>query len=334
MASKNKVRLADIAAKCNVEVPTVSRVLNNVTSGFSVKPELREMILRTARELQYSPNILAKNLQRQKTDLIMIYGYDFDWTVLQYLYPLMLASATQKLQTEGYQVNAVFPAANKSYSSPQMMDGALLITNMFPELAQELRYRGLPYVIMNDRGAENESWIDADDKQGTILALEYLYSLGHRKIAYWGNLHKRQHSTHKSVHERRETYKQFIKGCGETELCFDYMEDEIKIIEAARHGDLTAILCYDTLMAEKLIDTSIRNGISVPEQLSVCGFNRAQRMFQSNILSVTSVSMPAAEMGETAASIMIKSLSEAGHHEQHSFKMSLHEGPTTAPLRI
>lgn len=331
MEVKNKVTLADIASRCKVGVPTVSRVLNNVTSGFSVKPEIRELIRETAKELHYTPNLLAKNLQRQRTDMIMIYGYDFDWTLLQYVYPLMLAHATRRLQSRGYQVNAVFPAENRSYSSPQMLDGALLLTNIYPELSTELQYRGIPYVILNDRGTKEESWLDVDDGQGTRLALKYLHDLGHRKIAYWGNSDPRQrHHHHKSVTERRDAYLGFMRDAGLPEFCRNYPEDETELIDAARSGMVTAILAYDTVMAGRLIDDAVRSGIRVPEQLSVIGFNRPQRITQSWNTFISSISMPADQMGDIAADILLQSIRQPEYREQRTFEMILTESNTTA----
>ena len=326
--------LADIARECGVGTPTVSRVLNNVTNGFSVKPEIRSKILSTARKLSYSPNVAAKNLRRQRTDLIMIYGYDFKWTALQGVYPNMLNVATTRLQRKGFDVNAAFASENKRYRVPQMMDGALLLTNIYPELTTELRDKKIPYVILNDTAGENESCVDADDVQGTNLALDYLYKQGHRRIAYWGDYKKLIHNSHKSISLRYNTYVDFMAACGQEPLSWEVTENSPEdFVRQVIANKVTAVLTYDIALGVRLISTARIAGIRVPEDLSVIGFNKPRELMVPSDDIPTCVSLPETEMGQAAAEILMRQISNQSYCEQKVFDLVLYEGSSTGKVR-
>jgi LacI family transcriptional regulator len=62
-----KVRITDVAGRARVSPATVSRVLNGIDT---VRPEARERVLAAAQELGYRPNMLARNLRRQRVQMI------------------------------------------------------------------------------------------------------------------------------------------------------------------------------------------------------------------------------------------------------------------------
>jgi hypothetical protein len=65
-AQRRASRLVDIAEAVAVHVSTVSRVLNG-DAAQSIRPEVYEQILRTARQQGYRPNALARALKRRRT---------------------------------------------------------------------------------------------------------------------------------------------------------------------------------------------------------------------------------------------------------------------------
>ena len=68
----NKVRLVDIAREVNVSAALVSKVLNGNSGNIRVSPEKAEMIRKTARKMNYTPNINARALAGQSTKVIGI----------------------------------------------------------------------------------------------------------------------------------------------------------------------------------------------------------------------------------------------------------------------
>ena len=74
-----KVRLSDVADACGVRASTVSRVLSGVSEGFSVKENVRKLILDTARSMNYVPNAAARHLRSNRTMSIQVLGFHFNW---------------------------------------------------------------------------------------------------------------------------------------------------------------------------------------------------------------------------------------------------------------
>ena len=68
-------RLKDVAKQAGVSTSTASKVLNNrLGNGFSLTVEVRRRILKTAKELNYRPNLVAQSLTRKATQMIHVFG--------------------------------------------------------------------------------------------------------------------------------------------------------------------------------------------------------------------------------------------------------------------
>jgi len=64
------ITIADIAKKINKSQSTVTRVLRNKKDGFTISKKTRELVLKTAREMHYSPNLIAKSLSQKGSRVI------------------------------------------------------------------------------------------------------------------------------------------------------------------------------------------------------------------------------------------------------------------------
>ena len=147
-----KVRLADIAEACGVRASTVSRVLSGFSDGFSVKENVRRLILDTAKEMNYVPNAAAKHLRSNRTMSIQVFGFHFSWGGS---YSMILDTCTEILNKKGYTVNAVFGNYSKMRFAPMQTDGIIMITGENRELLQRVRESGIPFVVVNDRLEED-----------------------------------------------------------------------------------------------------------------------------------------------------------------------------------
>ena len=79
----SRVTLKDVAAHAGVSYQTVSKVLNN---RAQVTPETRERIWQAVRELNYRPNISARNLRTQASNLI---GYAWHYMPDEFIHPVL-----------------------------------------------------------------------------------------------------------------------------------------------------------------------------------------------------------------------------------------------------
>ncbi len=250
MKRTSKVKLSDIAQACGVGASTVSRVLNNVSEGFSVKPEIRDRILKTARNMNYIPDAMARNLRTRRTGNILIFGFRFSWTSLHSMYGYILEECTDMLVKKGYTVNAVFGSDTTMNAGPILADGAILLTAEDKKLMSRLDSAGIPFVVINDNVGDLCSWIDIDDEYGTRLAMKTLLKKGHTGIAYCGPIEESVHQSHKSITLRRDVYRKVMKEEGLKCIEFDESSDLMTMVENVKQNNVTALLVYCNNQAE------------------------------------------------------------------------------------
>ena len=98
LPDKQIYSIAEIAEICNVSKATVSRVINNKTTG--VGEETRQRVLRTIRELNYRPNALARSIAIARSNMVGVIIPD----VSNFFYPKIIRGITDYMDTRGYSV--------------------------------------------------------------------------------------------------------------------------------------------------------------------------------------------------------------------------------------
>ena len=266
-----KVRLTDVAEACGVRASTVSRVLSGFSEGFSVKENVRRLILDTAREMNYVPNAAAKHLRSNRTMSIQVFGFHFSWVGS---YSMILDSCTEILNKKGYMVNAVFGNYGKMRFAPMQTDGIIMITGENKTLLQQVRESGIPFVVVNDRLENNECWIAYDNAGSVRKNMEYLIGMGCRKIVYSGHFGFFNHTTHISIQIRLNGYREICRQYGLEPLELPNginPEDAAKFVRDSRAD---GVLCYSANNAAELVNLLAVMEIRVPEQVKIASFDQ------------------------------------------------------------
>src|SRR5690242_5246853 len=177
-------RLVDIAEAVGVHVSTVSRVLNG-DPAQSIRPEVYELILKTARQQGYRPNALARALKRRRTG------------ALAFVIPLLRNPIWVRLQRgtlqrageRGYVVmimeepgeHARPPDDYRYLVAESRVDGLLLATALrIPDHAGGVP--AVPHVYVNRRGPDHGNDVVMDEPGAVRLFLDYVTGLGHRSV--------------------------------------------------------------------------------------------------------------------------------------------------------
>ncbi|MBN1674894.1 MAG: LacI family DNA-binding transcriptional regulator [Kiritimatiellae bacterium] len=304
-----KVSLAQVAKACDVSKSTVSRVLNNYEQGFSVRPEIRERILETAKKLNYRPNLTARSLGQRKTGMVAILGYPIAWDYGNGVYAPMRTAAGKVLQQAGFDMLLnIVHAEDALFTLPKwQIDGALVFHALKPEDLDELERTGTTYVSLNGCAGPSGSAVLANDKDGARQAVEYLAALGHKRIAYLDGGH--EEGSHYSTIARYAGYMEKTAALG-LEPIYHRMAhwhpaEEFSL--AVGQDKATAILTSEHMTAIRLIHLAHERGIAVPEQLSVMGFND-ELVCQTVYPTLTCMAVPSKAMGTGAAELLLKSL--------------------------
>ncbi len=337
-ASQNKTAsLADIAQLCGTTKATVSRVLN-AKPGFSVRQELSDKIHQAAAQLNYRPNGIARSLRSNKTPIVMVLGFHPCWMTNDgpTVYGDMVSTLTghlAKVNTACFMDLATDDDRSPEWSS-LVPDAAIVIPPLTDLRYKKLTQDRIPFVLINEVGPRDVSYVFTDDKMGSHMLVEHLYALGHRRIAYMNQTHfGPSFEYHSSLANRMNGYVQAMHAHGlEPIPGFDqpiqpepFFED---VIQAHR---ATAVISYKSAYLKALHEIAQQHGMTVPGDLSLCGFDRQPPNLFSDF-EYTIIDIPMKEMGEHAARIIQEKLNNPNYHEQYKCHEKLMIHQSTGPV--
>jgi DNA-binding LacI/PurR family transcriptional regulator len=273
---------ADVAKLANVSTATVSNVLNNVQK---VKRETVERVMQAVEQLNYRPDMIARSLITGQTRQIGI--------VLENIrnphYGEIVEHFEAAAEARGYFVNICTSIAKLDNYFDNFIDRGLdgaFVAALPYKFDIEKLYNLIQYdikvVVSGNINADlhRVSFVENDYVKGMRKAITYLVSLGHKDIAYLSGLGREL-----TYDERCKGYIQCVQEmqlpCGES-LLFD---GKYPFFTNTREGyqlakrlldsrkPFTAAICGNDLMAIGAIKAFHDNGLSVPEDVSVIGFD-------------------------------------------------------------
>ncbi|MBP5454780.1 MAG: LacI family DNA-binding transcriptional regulator [Lachnospiraceae bacterium] len=335
------VSMKDIAAKCNVSVATVSKALNDQSD---IGEETRKLIKKTAREMGYFPNSLARALRTNKSYNIGVLFVDEGRSGLTHDYfSRVLDSFKEVVEDNGYDITFI----NCSKKRPQRMsylehsryrgfDGIVIACIDFtdPEVL-ELSNADIPLVTI-DYMFNNRSSVVSNNYGSMATLMEYIVKNGHKKIAYVCG------EDTAVTRNRLAAYYKVLEDNG-IEVPDDYVmhgsyrstsKSEAftdKLLE--RPDRPTCILYPDDYSAMGGLNSIHKHGLNVPEDISIAGFagiNIAHKIEPK----LTTIRQDTKAIGEMAA-LKLLSLMERPKstvEEQLMVDGTLEEGKSVAKI--
>ena len=313
MNEQQPITMKDIARDLGVSVATVSRALNN---SSAISRQRREMIQTYAREHNFTPNILAKDLRNTKTKPVSLIGLILPEVVHHY-FASVLDGVENEARRRGYRI--LVGQSHEDFEREVELCQSFYesrVCGIIISLAKntkeydhfrELQQRGLP-IVFYDRICHgiNASRVVVDDYQGAFNAVEHLISTGCRRIAFFGS------PMHMEISKNRYNgYKDALLKHGLpidehiVRIC-DNREDAERITPelmlAPERPDAFFAINDDTAIG--ILRTVKRSGLRVPEDISVCGFGDGFRAKASDP-QLTTVNQLGQEVGREAAGLLI-----------------------------
>ena len=291
-----------VAKKAGVSTATVSRVLNDLNV---VKSSTRARVLKAAEELKYHPNLHARSLARGKSRTLGILVSNMENPFFFDIYHALESAA----HARGYEV----VVANTDYRSEQLVSSvrlmigwrvaglAAIVSEMDSHLMQVLTDSRIP-IVFYDVGTpkKNITNVRVDYRKGMKKIVEYLHSLGHTRMAFLGH-----HSTLGPISERRKTFTETVARFSPSVQAqivggSDGLEGGRQAArELLSSGfDPTAIICVNDFMAVGVLRQLRDQGIRVPEDVSVTGFDNI-RLAEFCSPALTTVHIPREQIGRT-----------------------------------
>ncbi|MFB8245577.1 LacI family DNA-binding transcriptional regulator [Streptomyces sp. NPDC001046] len=272
--------LKDVAALAGVSVKTVSNVVNGYTY---VAPPTREKVERALAELDYRPNLSARNLRQGRTGVVALALPELDAPYFAELTRFVIDAATERGWTVIIEQTDGRPERERQVLAgirEQRIDGLIFspITVGRDELAD--RSDSTALVLLGERIFEGPTHhVAIDNQRAAREVTEHLLSLGHTRIAAIG----RQTSPNaNTAHLRLAGYKEALASAG---LPYDetlapptdsyHRRDGAEVMARllALDEPPQAVFCFNDLLALGAQRTALARGLRIPGDVAVAGFD-------------------------------------------------------------
>ena len=305
------ITLKAVAQHLGLTPGTVSAVLNDSPSARSIPQETKNRIRAAAKELNYRPNFFARTLRNKRTYTIGVIAEEIGDS---YSSPI-ISGIEEYLRKRDYFFLTVVhrhdPALLSRYSqilSERGVEGIITVDTTVQEAPM------LPTVaIAGHKRLKGVTNIVLDHERAAVLALNHLKDLGHERVAFM-----RGNPLSSDSKERWEAIVRVAAEVGinvDAELTIQIDADDPTPMLGypftkqllARHKPFTAIFAYNDMSAIGAIRALQEQGIRVPQDVSVLGFDDIPgAAFYSP--SLTTVRQPLNRMGEVAAETLLNRL--------------------------
>ncbi len=339
-----KPTIDDVAELAGVSIKTVSRVINREPN---VRDETRARVEAAIDELDYRPNVSARNLASQRSRLIgLIYDDPSAYETPSAGYVIrMQLGVLRACQTAGYELlihpcnyrNKHIGGELRALIEEARPIGIILaapLSNM-PKIVRAIQDTGTPLVRIAPGNMKHDPLtVSTNDREISAEMTRYLASLGHQRIAFI-----KGHPSHKAVGNR---YRGYLDGLGQSGL----EPDERLVVEGdnsfesgersatellKRKPRPTAIFAANDDMAAGVIRAARRLGVEVPDEVSVAGCDDIS-LARQLCPTLTTIRQPLSTMAERAAMLLIdKAHAEAESRDSETVPATLQIRESTGP---
>lgn len=307
--------IRDLAEVLNLSTTTVSRVLNGKAIKYRIKVETQNRVIKAAKEYNYTPSKVARSLKMSKTDTLGLIIPD----ISNPFFADIARSIEREARSKGYSIilcdseeNHMIEKEHISLLLSHKVDGIILapvgidfkyIINTFQT--------GLPIVILDRYSPEiGLPYITSNNYQGGIDAINYLISMGHRKIACLQGIPE----SYPTI-ERVRGYSEALRVVG---IPIDrnlIVGDDYSIVNGYKQTQIlfsmnnppTAIFALSNLIGLGVIKAIQEMGLQIPDDISLVSFD--EQPYSAFLATpMTTIDQKKSEMGQLAVDILIKSI--------------------------
>ena len=313
-----RATITDVARAAGVSVATVSKVING---RYGVAAKTTERVQQVVGDLGFESSLVARSLRSHRTNVIGILVAEFEPFSTE-----ILKGAGQAITGTGYELlaysgggrageNTGWERRYLSRLSGTLIDGAILVT-------PTIRGTGgpVPVVAIDPHaGAARMPTVGTDNFNGAVLATEHLIGLGHRRIGFLGGREDLESSL-----LREEGYRAALRAAGidvDPALVRNGGYRRQTAIGPARElltlpDRPTAIFAANDLSAIGTMDVARELGLTVPDDVSVIGFDNVPESALTHP-PLTTVAQPIQQMGFEAVHLLLRLLAGTGGIETH-----------------
>jgi LacI family transcriptional regulator len=314
------VTIRDVAKESGFSSTTVSIVLNNAPLARYIPDSTKKRIERAAKKLGYRPNLFARSLRSQRSHTVGVMVFDmtdpYCTLVLRGIENSLYQSSYLPILTDVHNERSRFERYLEMLLDRRVEALIVLANWLFVDIdvLADLEKNSIPTVMIGrELQTDFISSVMVDNELGGNAAVEHLYSLGHRKIAFirgpkaladsaprWKGIRSFAKSSNLEIDPR------LVVDLPESRDPISSFEDGYKLTEGLlkQKRPFTALMAFDDMTAFGAIRALAKAGMRVPEQCSVIGFDdvAASALYTPPL---TTIRQPMEVMGTIAAGLAL-----------------------------
>jgi LacI family transcriptional regulator len=317
------VTMRDVAKASGFSPATVSIVLNNAPLARYIAPATKKKIEEAARKLGYRPNAMARFLRSKRTHSVGVMLFDitdpFCTPILRGIENSLYQASYAPILADAHNQKNRFERSLEMLLE-RHVEALIVVANwLFVDihLLADFNRRNIPVATIGwELPGDTISSVMVDNEAGGRLALEHLYKLGHRKIAFvrgpkmlidsaprWKGIQKFAHSV------GCEIDSSLVMQLPDSLDPNSGFEGGFRLTEELlqRKKKFTALMAFDDLTAMGAIRALTKAGMKVPEHCSVAGFDDVALSAMS-VPSLTTVRQPLETMGNLAVNVILEGI--------------------------
>ena len=288
--------LNDIAQRAGVSTSTASRAFRE---GESITPEMKEKVMKAARELGYTPNFLARSLKSNKSNFIGLDVCDIE----NPFYSMIIKAMEEELKKNGYQL--ILSYSNGDYREErknlELFAGACAVGIAFMpnssknhDIVKQLSKKGIAMIQLFNKVYDFVDTISVLDDRGAYYATKHMLKYGHRKILFLNVVTP-------FSNDRADGYRKAMEEAGVAyEECYIAKIDTVNKSQCEYIQELiselkpTAVIAGVYSIGKNTVRACQKLHLKIPRDISLITFDDVE---WPELLDITAVSQPIEYVG-------------------------------------
>lgn len=293
--------LNDVAKKANVSKMTVSRVINHPEQ---VTDELKVLVFNAMEELNYRPNVAAKALANNRTQIIKLFILEEMDTTEPY-YMNLLTGIAQELDTRHYSLQLV----TKNNFDIGSCDGYIMCG--VREKDYEWIGRATKPVVLFGENRHGYDFVDSDNQSGAAMSTQYAIDLGYENIIFIGIDIKElfEQSREKGYTEtmkKNQLSSKIYRFENRSRYAAQFIQENWEMFSPN-----TIFVCSSDRLAIGIERGIVEMGGNIPEDFGIIGYDGVF-LDQIAFPQLTTIKQAVIEMGVACAKMLLNKIEQAG----------------------
>jgi len=322
-----KITIYDIAEACKVSAATVSRVMNN--GDYPVSKSTRKLVMDAAKKLNYTPNAFGRSLKSQRCKDIGVIvpniSNPYYASLLQGVYDSAFAKEYNIILCNSYRDPACEDRNIHMLMQKQVCGIIVISICKNPSAIQSALNYGCQVVVVEQDIDVKCMKVEFDFYKGAYMAVKHLIENNHKKIGFIGAPLDRS-----SRIRMLDGYKQCLTDHGipiedkniklpttekDNEQNYEISNGRMIANEFSAMKDRpTGYICINDMTALGAMDQFLANGIKVPDDVSIIGFDNIPYA-ELSIPKLTTIDQRAYDMGAISTKLLMENIEEPSSRE-------------------